>query len=188
MELAGRFAWSSQDGGLFEWLILQKPEDRLRGRRGLACSGGSHKVWISIHDEEISVHWVVLWEPRLVKGAFFRFLINNFAPVSNFGHQSRKCDTQSRWRNSWTGFSYLLSGRKTIPTISCWPPWIILQTFTNRKPELHVPPPAFSLHHVLRHSFEEYKDCFDNNYREGRVKPNLAWSWAHRLGLQCLLH
>lgn len=25
-------------------------------------------------------------------------------------------------------------------------------------------------------SFEKYKDCFDNNYTEGSVEPNLVWS------------
>lgn len=44
MELTGRSS--------FKWLILQKSEGRLRGG-GLVCSGDSHKVWISIHDEEI---------------------------------------------------------------------------------------------------------------------------------------
>lgn len=45
MELTGRTS--------FKWLILGSAPG------GLACSGHSHKVWISIHDEEISVHWVV---------------------------------------------------------------------------------------------------------------------------------
>lgn len=57
-------------------------------------------------------------------------------------------------------------------------------SYTSYVSMFPVPPPTFvSAAHMPCHSFEKYKDCFDNNYTEGRAEPNLAWSKARCLGL-----